>query len=113
MMMNTATVTESIPVVMDHDGVMRILHSRVTLDTLVSAFQDGATAEEIAQQYPTVSLADIYSIIGYYLRRRPEIDAYLARRQQAAQQVRQQNEIRFNPAGIRARLLAQCPARTA
>lgn len=113
MMMNTATVTESIPVVMDHDGVMRILHSRVTLDTLVSAFQDGATAEEIAQQYPTVSLADIYSIIGYYLRRRPEIDAYLARRQQAAQQVRQQNEMRFNPAGIRARLLARRPARTA
>lgn len=113
MMMNTATVTESIPVVMDHDGVMRILHSRVTLDTLVSAFQGGATAEEIAQQYPTVSLADIYSIIGYYLRRRPEIDAYLARRQQAAQQVRQQNEMRFNPAGIRARLLARRPARTA
>ncbi len=113
MIMNTATVTESIPVVMDHDGVMRILHSRVTLDTLVSAFQGGATAEEIAQQYPTVSLADIYSIIGYYLRRRPEIDAYLARRQQAAQQVRQQNEMRFNPAGIRARLLARRPARTA
>lgn len=113
MMMNTATVTESIPVVIDHDGVMRILHSRVTLDTLVSAFQDGATAEEIAQQYPTVSLADIYSIIGYYLRRRPEIDAYLARRQQAAQQVRQQNEMRLNPAGIRARLLARRAARTA
>lgn len=113
MMMNTATVTESIPVVMDHDGVMRILRSRVTLDTLVSAFQDGATAEEIAQQYPTVSLADIYSIIGYYLRRRPEIDAYLARRQQAAQQVRQQNEMRFNSVGIRARLLARRPARTA
>ena len=113
MIMNTATVTESIPVAMDHDGVMRILHSRVTLDTLVSAFQGGATAEEIAQQYPTVSLADIYSIIGYYLRRRPEIDAYLARRQQAAQQVRQQNEMRFNPAGIRARLLARRPARTA
>ena len=106
-MMKTATVTESIPVVMDRDGVMRILHSRITLDTLVSAFQDGATAEEIAQQYPTVSLADIYSIIGYYLRRRPELDAYLARRQQAAQQIRQQNEMRFNPAGIRARLLAR------
>ncbi len=112
-MINTAMVTESLPIVMDHDGVMRILHSRVTLDTLVSAFQDGATAEEIAQQYPTVSLADIYSIIGYYLRRHPEIDAYLARRQQAAQQVRQQNERRCNPAGIRARLLARRTARTA
>ena len=56
---------------------MRIAHTRVTLDTLVSAFQDGATAEEIAQQYSAVPLADIYSLIGYYLRRRPEIEAYL------------------------------------
>jgi uncharacterized protein (DUF433 family) len=32
----------------------------------VNAFQDGATAEEMAQQYPSVPLADIYSVIGYY-----------------------------------------------
>jgi uncharacterized protein (DUF433 family) len=91
----------------DLDGVIRIAHTRVTLDTVINAFQDGATAEEIAQQYPAVSLADIYSLIGYYLRRRPEIEAYLAWRRQADQQVRQEHEARFNPAGIRARLLAR------
>ncbi|MFZ1643839.1 MAG: DUF433 domain-containing protein [Candidatus Contendobacter sp.] len=105
--MSTPTTTEIIPVITDRDGVMRILHTRVTLDTLIDAFEDGATAEEIAQQYPTVSLADIYSVIGYYLRRHAEIEAYLARRRQAAQQIRQQNEARFNPTNIRARLQAR------
>mgnify|MGYP003382001270 CR=1 FL=1 len=107
MSMNALAVTETLPIITDSDGVMRIAHTRVTLDTLVSAFQDGATAEEIAQQYSAVPLADIYSLIGYYLRRRPEIEAYLAQRRQTAASIREQNEAHCNPAGIRARLLAR------
>jgi hypothetical protein len=79
----------------------------VTLDTPIQACQEGATAEEIAQQYPTVSLADIYSVIGYYLSRRPNMKADLARRRQSTEQVRQQNEARFNSVSIRAGLLAR------
>jgi uncharacterized protein (DUF433 family) len=111
--MNSPVVTETVPVVTNRDGVLCIGQTRVTLDTLIQAFQEGATAEEIAQQYPTVPLADIYSVIGYYLRRRPEIETYLARRRQAAEHVRQQNEARFNPVGIRARLLARRTGGTA
>ena len=110
--MNTSAITETVPIIKDSDGVIRIARTRVTLDTLVNAFQEGATAEEIAQQYPALSLADIYSLIGYYLRRRPEIEAYLAQRQQAAERVRQENEARLDPAGIRARLLARCADKT-
>ena len=39
-------------------------------------FAEGATAEEIAQQHPTLALADIYAVLSYYLRRREEADAY-------------------------------------
>jgi uncharacterized protein (DUF433 family) len=106
-MMNTPAVIDTVPMAMDADGVIRIAYTRVTLDTLIQAFQDGATAEEIAQQYPALSLADIYSVIGYYLHRPTEIEAYLARRRQTAQQIRQQNEARFNPTNLRARLLAR------
>jgi uncharacterized protein (DUF433 family) len=112
-MMNTPAVMDTVPMAMDADGVIRIAHTRVTLDTLIEAFQDGATAEEIAQQYSAVSLADIYSLIGDYLHRRPEIEVYLARRRRGAEQVRQENEVRFNPAGIRARLLARRTGETA
>ena len=101
------TVTEIVPVETDADGVIRVSKTRVTLDTIVMAFNEGATAEEITQQYPSVPLTDVYSVIGYYLRRSSDVNAYLNRRQQQAEQVQKENEIRFNPVGVRERLIAR------
>ena len=81
--------------------------TRVTLDTVVSAFVRGATAEEIAHQYPSLDLADVYSVIGYYLRRRSEIEDYLRQRQQQSEEIRKGNEARFDPHGVMDRLLAR------
>lgn len=81
--------------------------SRVPLDTVISTFLNGATPEEIALRYPSLPLADIYSVIAYYLRQRPAVEAYLRQRQQLATAVRQQNEARFDSAGVRDRLLAR------
>jgi len=100
-------LTETIPLETDADGVIRIKGSRVTLDTVVAAFTEGATAEEIFQQYPTLALADIYAVVGYYLRRQTEVDAYLSQRQEKAGQVRKLNESRFNPQGVRERLMSR------
>ena len=100
-------VTMSIPIEADADGVMRVSRTRVTLDTLIAAFKEGATAEEITQQYPTVPLADVYSVIGYFLQHQPEVEAYLSLRQVQAEQVRQENETRFNAIDVRERLLAR------
>lgn len=102
-----AIVTDPVPLQMNNDGVLQVGGTRVTLDTVVGAFNDGATPEEIVQQYPSLNLADIYAVLGYYLRHRTELEMYLHRRQQQAQQVRQQNEARFPSAGIRERLLAR------
>ena len=98
---------ERVPIRTDSDGVIRIAGTRVTLDAVVAAFDGGATAEEIVQQYSSVTLADIYSVIAYYLRHQAEVRAYLAERQQQAALVRQENERRFDPDGIRDRLLAR------
>ncbi|MBI3361083.1 MAG: DUF433 domain-containing protein [Chloroflexi bacterium] len=105
--MTLFATTEQIPLTTDADGVIRVGSTRVTLDTVVSAFNDGATAEEIAQQYSSLNLADIYAVIGYYLRRRPEVEVYLLERQEKAARIRRQNEERFDPHGIRERLLAR------
>jgi uncharacterized protein (DUF433 family) len=105
--MATTTLTDIIPLKMDKDGVIRVSKTRVTLDTLVAAFTEGATAEEIAYQYPSVPLADVYSVIGYYLHRKKEVDAYLRRREKLAKKIRIENETRFNATGIRERLLAR------
>lgn len=99
--------TETIPLETDAHGVIRVSNTRVTLDTIVAAFKEGATAEEIAQQYSTVPLADVYYIIGYYLRRRDEVESYLGKRKQEADGLQKQMEARFNPVGIRERLMAR------
>ena len=98
---------ETIPIELCEDGVIRVSGTRVTLDTLIAAFSEGATAEEISQQYPSVPLADIYSVLGYYLRRPAEIQSYLDRRQTADGRVRTENEARHDPAGIRERLMSR------
>ena len=95
-----------IPLEEDADGVVRVGGTRVTLDTVVAAFREGATAEEIVYQYPSLDLADVYSVIGYYLRQRSHVEAYLRWRQQHRDEMRAQNEARFDPCGIRDRMLA-------
>jgi uncharacterized protein (DUF433 family) len=100
-------VIEKVPLHTDRDGVVRVGNTRITLDTLVIGFMEGATAEELAQQYPSVQLADIYSVIGYYLRQRSEVERYLEQRRQQADRVRAQNETRADSAGIRERLEAR------
>ena len=86
---------ERVPLAADAQGVIRVLGSRVTLDTVAAAFDRGATPEEIVQQYPTLGLADVYSVLGYLLRHQAEVAAYLSQRAAEASAVRQQNE----PAG--------------
>jgi uncharacterized protein (DUF433 family) len=98
---------ETIPLYTDSDGVVRVGNTPVTLDSIVAGFLEGATAEELAQQSPSVRLADIYSVIGYYLRQRSEVERYLQRRRRRADQVREQNESRFNPTGVRERVEAR------
>jgi len=105
--MTLTLTTLALPLTTDQHGAVRVGKTRVTLDSVVSAFRDGATAEEIAQQYPSLALADVYAVLGYYLQRQVEVDEYLRQRQQQAARVRQENEARFAPAGIRERLLAR------
>lgn len=99
--------TQPLPLKLDSDGVVRVSGTRITFDTIIYAFLDGATSEEIAQQYPTLSLPDIYSVIGYYLNQHAKVNKYLQRREKFAAKVKQQNESRFDPNGIRDRLLAR------
>jgi uncharacterized protein (DUF433 family) len=98
---------ETIPLTTDRHQVIRVGQTRVTLQTVIAAFWEGATAEEIAQQYPALELADIYAVLAYYLRHRPAVDAYLQQMSAHAQTVKQKNETNFNPVGLRERLLAR------
>jgi uncharacterized protein (DUF433 family) len=105
--MSLAIEREPVPLIVTHDGVVVVAGTRVTLDLIVAAFLAGSTAEQIVQQYPSVELVDAYAAITYYLRHRNEVDAYLAQRHVVREGVHVENERRFDPSGIRARLLAR------
>lgn len=100
-------VAESAPLKANKDGVVLVGKTRVTLDTVVAVFNQGATAEEIVYRYPSLKLADVYSTIAFYLNHQPEVEVYLKQRQQQSQEIRAMNQAKFDPQGLRDRLLAR------
>jgi hypothetical protein len=105
--MTLVIVAESAPLKINADSVVQVGKTRVTLDTVVSVFKQGTTAEEIVYRYPSLKLADVYATIAFYLNHQQEVEAYLQQRQKQAQEVRKMNEAKFDPQGLRDRLLAR------
>lgn len=101
-----SAVVDAIPLARDAHGVYRVGGTRVTLDLVVRAFNRGATAEEIVQDYPSLQLPDVYQVIGYYLKHSAELAEYFEKRE------REENELlaahpEWSPKGLRERLLAR------
>lgn len=84
-------------------GVLRIEGTRVSLDSVLIAFNQGATAEQIVQDYDSLTLGQVYAAISYYLQHRAEVDAYLGERSQRRKELRSE----YDQEGIRERLLAR------
>jgi uncharacterized protein (DUF433 family) len=97
---------QKVPLEFDGEGVCRVAGTRVPLETILAAFEDGATAEEIADRYPAVAVADIYTVIGYYLRHREPIDAYLEQAQRQQAEMIREIDRQF-PKALRERWLAR------
>jgi uncharacterized protein (DUF433 family) len=102
-----AELVETIPLVKDASGVFRVAGSRVSLDLIVRAFERGATPEEIAQDFPTLQLPDVYQVIGYYLKHSAEFSSYLDQRAAEEQDLLRTHQNEWAPAGLRNRLLAR------
>ena len=109
--MTTLEKTQAMPLRLTEDGTIRIADSRVSLDSVVHHYKLGASAEQIAQKFPALDLADVYAAISYYLNNEETVEEYL--RQQEAKGDEVQEEIESAPqyqeqsAELRARLLAR------
>lgn len=86
---------------------MRVGGTRVTLESVLHAYLDGESAEGVAERFPALELADVHATIAWYLRHRPEADAYLAASRSETQERRSEAERRDAPDAIRARPLAR------
>jgi uncharacterized protein (DUF433 family) len=105
--MNSAVEVQPITLRRDDQGVMRVGPTRVRLDTIITAWKQGDSPEEIADNFDALGLAEIYGVISYYLQHRSEIDSYLEQNQAAGERIRTENAQRFLQTGIRERWLAR------
>jgi len=79
----------------------------VSLDVIVREFKKGSTAEQIQEDFPSLSLRDVYGAIHYYLNHEEEIDEYLKRQAEAAGETRRFLESKNNNTFLRERIRAR------
>jgi uncharacterized protein (DUF433 family) len=106
--------TISTPLVITEQGTIRVKGSRVSLDSIIYHFKLGATAEQIVQSFPSLSLGDVYSSIAYYLTHRQQIEEYLQQQDTEADALQEQLESRpsyqAEIAELRSRILGRWSA---
>ncbi|HLF84074.1 MAG TPA: DUF433 domain-containing protein [Blastocatellia bacterium] len=90
--MSKVETTMTLPLTVTEFGTIRVGRSRVSLDSVVSHYEQGATAERIAESFPSLDLADIYAVIAYYLANRESVEEYLRRQEAEADALQQQIE---------------------
>ena len=90
---------------LDEHGVMRIGNSRVMLDAIVAGFEHGHSPETLQQQYPALSLEEVYGAITYYLAHTDEVNAYLKRQDEVWESWRAKSIARSSPVVERLRAL--------
>jgi uncharacterized protein (DUF433 family) len=103
--MNTSPI--ELPLEIDTHGVCRVAGTRVTLLTVIDAFEEGASPEEISLEYSSLPLADVYAVIAFYLSRRDEVRTYLDGARRHEQEVLDEVRARSQMPEIRRRLNAR------
>jgi uncharacterized protein (DUF433 family) len=58
---------------------IRLRGTRIGIEAILSEYADGALPEEIAVNYPPVTLEQVHATITYYLANRSTMDVYLGR----------------------------------
>jgi uncharacterized protein (DUF433 family) len=89
----------------DEHGVMRVGTTRVMLDAIVAGFEQGHSPETIQQQFPALSLEEVYGAITFYLSHRDDVQAYLKQQTTLWEASRAAAEQRARPVVKRLRAL--------
>lgn len=82
------------PYIEERNGGLYVAGTRVSLDSVLVNFREGASPEKIVQAFSTLKLSQVYGAIAYYLENEQLIDAYLAEGQrffESAPQLSQTN----------------------
>ena len=69
---------QKVPLEPDESGVLHIAGTRVTLECVASMFDEGASPEEITEEYDSLTLGDVYAVLTYCLRNSEDVRSYLS-----------------------------------
>jgi uncharacterized protein (DUF433 family) len=95
------------PLRLDQDGTLRVGRTRVTLDIVIGEYDRGSTPEEIASNFDSLQLEEVYGAIRFYLKHREEVEAYLRQREKDAEEIRRKIEALSPTRDLREKLLAR------
>ena len=109
--MPLALAPEAPPLEQLPDGTVRVAGTRVTLDIFMDAYRLGASAAELAEQFDTLTPADVHGTLAYVLRHPAEVEAYLVRREAEAEAIKAVILARQGPQPSREELLARWHAK--
>ncbi len=76
----------------ERNGGLYLAGTRVSLDSMVQCFNDGLSPETILGEFETLTLAQVYGAITYYLENQAVVDAYRLRQQQRFEAARRAAE---------------------
>ena len=100
-------LTLSVPLWEEPPGVLRVGKSRVLLELVIHAYQQGESPEAIVEMYDSLDVADVFAVIAYYLTHRTEVDEYLRQCDEEAEALRRKIEASQRPGPTKEELLAR------
>ncbi|MGO9260866.1 MAG: DUF433 domain-containing protein [Bryobacteraceae bacterium] len=86
----------------ERNGGYYVAGTRVSLDSIVQCFNEGLSPEAILAEFETLTLAQVFGAITFYLESQPAIDAYCVRQKQRFEGLRRTSAPL--PAGLRERI---------
>ncbi len=79
------------------NGAYRIADTKISLDSVVYAFREGRTPEQIVISFPFLTLEQVYGAIAFYLANKQMIDEYLCQGEIEYEKLRQEWQIKKAP----------------
>ena len=77
-------------------GRLRIEGTRITVNQIVTLYKQGYNAEEIADQYPHLTMAQVYAALLHYHTNQEEIDASLATEKNEAEKLEREHRGQYS-----------------
>jgi uncharacterized protein (DUF433 family) len=97
----------ALPLRRDSHGVIRVGGTRVTLESVLTAYREGESPEGILERFPSLDLGGIHATLAWYLGHLEEAEAYLERGRAEGDANRARAERRAPASRLLARLRAR------